>query len=102
MEGNSILLKVSFFSLVGDSNQSGHLGTVCIVVFESKSFKFSSKIQPQYTRYFKVSMLGLQLRPFVLLISILIPMFRDFACDVIFCLVCVPFCSVEIYHVVLL
>jgi hypothetical protein len=72
------------------------------VVLESKSFEFSSKVQPQYTRYFKVSMLGLELVLFVLLISILISMFSDFACDVIFCLVCVPFCSVDIHIVVLL
>jgi hypothetical protein len=72
------------FCLVDNSNQPGDLGTVCIVVLESKSFKFTSKIPPQYTRYFKVSMLGLELIRFVLLSSILIPMFSDFASDLIF------------------
>lgn len=67
VEWNS-LQGVSFF-FVDDSNQSGDLGTVFIVVLESKSFKFSSEVQPQYTRYFKVSMLGLELLPFVVLTS---------------------------------
>jgi hypothetical protein len=72
------------FCLVDNSNQPGDLRTICIVVLESKSFKFTSKIPPQYTRYFEVSMLGLELLRFVLLSSILIPMFSDFVSGLIF------------------
>jgi hypothetical protein len=60
------------------------LGTIFTLALEPKSFGFSLEVQSQYTRYFKVCMLGLLLQSFVLLITILIFMFRNFACDIIF------------------